>query len=152
AVRPCARVLRRCPRASRKTGCRSENRKGCAGSGRCACSRERRRGSGSRAFRMRRRSAGKLSGRFPRITMTQLPVSAAEDSLRRRTDFAGWFVPGAIAVAILFLASAHAPVRIRLPLLYPLTLGALAGWGLGTWWATRRVTPHWVAAITLVFV
>lgn len=57
----------------------------------------------------------------------------------QRTDVAGWFLIGAIGVAALFLAFVHAPQRIKLPLLSPLVLGVLAGWGLGAWARARQV-------------
>jgi len=57
-----------------------------------------------------------------------------------RADFAGWALLGAIGAAGLCLAYVHAPLRLKLPLISPLVLGAVAGWGLGRWAIARNVS------------
>lgn len=56
-----------------------------------------------------------------------------------RADVVGWALLGTIGIAGLCLAFVHAPLRLKLPLISPLVLGAVAGWGLGRWAIARNV-------------
>jgi hypothetical protein len=56
-------------------------------------------------------------------------------------DLAGWLLIGAIGVGFLFLAAVYAPQRVKLPLISPLVLGAVAGWGLGALAGGRKALP-----------
>lgn len=77
--------------------------------------------------------------------MSGPPVTTGPETARaapRRNDVAGWMVVGVIGVAVLFLGYVHAPQRLKLPLLAPLGLGALAGWGLGQWGLARQINSR----------
>jgi len=56
-----------------------------------------------------------------------------------RADIAGWVLLGAIAIVGLCLAFVHAPLRLKLPLISPMVVGVVAGWGLGRWAIARNV-------------
>lgn len=71
--------------------------------------------------------------------MTSSDPSSPSDTDAPRPDVAGWLVLGTIGTAALFLGWVYAPQRLKLPLLTPLVLGAVVGWGLGRWAAARHV-------------
>jgi hypothetical protein len=56
-------------------------------------------------------------------------------------DLAGWLLIGSIGAGFLFLSAVFAPQRVKLPLITPLVLGAVAGWGLGALACGRRSLP-----------
>jgi hypothetical protein len=56
-----------------------------------------------------------------------------------RRAFVSWLALAAAAVALVSLAVVYAPQRIKLPLLLPLALSALVGWGLGRLAVARHV-------------
>lgn len=58
-----------------------------------------------------------------------------------KRDLAGWLLIGSIGVGFLFLSAVFAPQRVKLPLITPLVLGAVAGWGLGALAHGRRTLP-----------
>lgn len=70
-----------------------------------------------------------------------------------RPDLAGWLVIGTIGTAALCLAWVYAPQRLKLPLLTPLALGMIVGWGLGQWAAAREVrSGRLVFAVTSLLI
>jgi hypothetical protein len=69
------------------------------------------------------------------------PDSPAVPSTARGRELAGWLLIGSIGVGFLFLSAVHAPQRVKLPLITPLVLGAIAGWGLGTLAIGRKTLP-----------
>jgi len=69
--------------------------------------------------------------------MTSGPLAPLDEA--PRSDYLGWVVLGVIGAAGLSLAYVHAPLRLKLPLISPLALGALGGWGLGRWAIARKV-------------
>lgn len=80
-----------------------------------------------------------------------LPSSDSDPkSSPQSADVLGWIVVGAIGVAMLSLAVVHAPLRIKLPLVLPLALGAVAGWGLGSWAAARNVARRGLVTLSAV--
>jgi hypothetical protein len=70
---------------------------------------------------------------------TDLPRSASVTE-SRQPDIAGWLAVGTIGVVFLFLAAVYAPQRVKLPVLTPVALGAVAGLGLGWWAVSRKVS------------
>lgn len=76
--------------------------------------------------------------------MTSGPLSLQNNS--PRPDYLGWIVLGVIGTTGLSLAYVHAPLRLKLPLISPLVLGALGGWGLGRWAIARMVDSRPVVA------
>jgi hypothetical protein len=55
------------------------------------------------------------------------------------TNVAVWLALGTVGVAIFFTASVHTPLEWKVLGVYPVVLGALAGWGLGQWAAVRKL-------------
>ncbi|MSR57446.1 MAG: hypothetical protein EXS05_07220 [Planctomycetaceae bacterium] len=72
-----------------------------------------------------------------------MPLAPSTDAATASNDHslvASWLVLGTLAVGLLFLASVHAPQRVKLPLITPVALGIAAGWGLGRWALARRLS------------
>lgn len=68
-------------------------------------------------------------------------------------DWAGWLVGGVVGTTLFFVVASHLPVAVRLPGLFPVVLGAIAGWGLGRWAANRGLMkPAVVGLLAGVFI
>jgi len=72
-----------------------------------------------------------------------LPPPSNEPS-PKLSDLAVWLATGAFGVALLFSAAVHMPQEWKRVGLYPVSLGVLAGWGLGHWAAVRKLSASWL--------
>lgn len=68
-------------------------------------------------------------------------------SPQEQGKFFRWLIVGAAGVALLFVVSAHFPEAVKIPGLFAVALGAIAGWGLGRWGAAMGLTPGAAVAI-----
>lgn len=83
----------------------------------------------------------------------ELPTLPPGDAPSDRSAGLRWLVPAACGVGLLFLATVHAPQRAKLPLVTPLVLGVVAGWGLGRWaLACRTTSPRFVAIASFALI